>query len=60
MIAVQGNMDASLADLRQAVELAEPEGYIRTFLDETPAMTGLLTLLLTRSLKRPTPGPFWP
>jgi LuxR family maltose regulon positive regulatory protein len=46
MFAVQGNMEASLADLHQAVSLAEPEGYIRTFLDEGPAIAGLLKMSL--------------
>lgn len=48
MVAVQGNMEASLVDLCQAVDLAEPEGYVRTFLNEGPAMIGLLK----RSLKQ--------
>lgn len=47
----QGKMEASLDDLRQAVELAEPQGYIRTFLDEGPVIAKLLKL----SLERRTP-----
>jgi LuxR family maltose regulon positive regulatory protein len=51
--AIEGDMEASLTDLRQAVELAEPEGYIRIFLDEEPAIAGLVML----SLKQPVqPG----
>lgn len=51
MIAIQGNMEASLADLRQAVELAELEGYIRTFLDEGPAIAALLNLALKQPIQ---------
>lgn len=46
MAAIQGNREASLNDLRQAVDLAEPEGYIRTFLDEGPEIATLLKLCL--------------
>jgi len=38
----RGNMPAALAALEQALTLAEPEGYIRVFLDEGPPMTALL------------------
>ncbi len=34
---------AALAALRRALDLAEPEGYLRTFLDEGPAMAALLS-----------------
>jgi LuxR family transcriptional regulator, maltose regulon positive regulatory protein len=36
---------AGLADIRQALELAKPEGFIRTFLDEGPAVAQLLKRL---------------
>ena len=37
-----GDAPAALAALEPAVVLAEPEGYIRVFLDEGPPMTSLL------------------
>jgi LuxR family maltose regulon positive regulatory protein len=52
MTAVQGNIEASLVDLRQAIELAEPEGYVRTFLDEGPAIAALLKLSLKQSTRQ--------
>ncbi len=39
---VQGDLSAALIPLRQALKLAEPEGYIRMFLDEGSSMTQLL------------------
>jgi hypothetical protein len=36
----QGELAAALAPLERAVALAEPEGYVRTFVDEGPAMGG--------------------
>ncbi|HET9853014.1 MAG TPA: LuxR C-terminal-related transcriptional regulator [Candidatus Limnocylindrales bacterium] len=41
--------DGSMASLDAAVELAAPEGYVRTFLDEGPAMTRLLKAAARRS-----------
>jgi LuxR family maltose regulon positive regulatory protein len=38
----RGDVAGALASLARAVELAEPEGYVRAFLDEGPAMTALL------------------
>ncbi|WP_448616436.1 LuxR C-terminal-related transcriptional regulator [Modestobacter sp. URMC 112] len=40
-----GDLPAALASLRQAVTLAEPEGYIRVFLDEGPPLAPLLRAL---------------
>jgi LuxR family maltose regulon positive regulatory protein len=40
--AAQGDIAAALAPLRQALKLAEPEGYVRTFVDEGPLMAQLL------------------
>jgi LuxR family transcriptional regulator, maltose regulon positive regulatory protein len=37
-----GDMPAALAALRRALSLAEPEDYVRTFVDEGPPMTALL------------------
>jgi LuxR family maltose regulon positive regulatory protein len=38
----RGDVPRALAALEQALTLAEPEGYVRVFLDEGPAMTALL------------------
>jgi LuxR family maltose regulon positive regulatory protein len=38
----QGDLPAALVPLQQALALAEPEGYIRMFLDEGTSMTQLL------------------
>jgi LuxR family maltose regulon positive regulatory protein len=39
---VQGDIPAALALLSRALSLAEPEGYVRMFVDEGPPMTVLL------------------
>jgi LuxR family transcriptional regulator, maltose regulon positive regulatory protein len=39
---MQGNLPAALASLSHALTLAEPEGYVRMFVDEGPAMAVLL------------------
>jgi LuxR family transcriptional regulator, maltose regulon positive regulatory protein len=39
---VQGNIPAALVSLSRALTLAEPEGYVRVFVDEGPAMALLL------------------
>jgi ATP/maltotriose-dependent transcriptional regulator MalT len=38
----RGSLPAALASLRQALSLAEPEGYVRMFVDEGPPMATLL------------------
>jgi LuxR family transcriptional regulator, maltose regulon positive regulatory protein len=38
----QGNMPAALVPLKRALTLAEPEGYVRIFVDEGEAMRDLL------------------
>ena len=38
----RGDNSAALASLQLALTLAEPEGYLRIFLDEGPALTGIL------------------
>jgi len=37
-----GNRSAALSSLERALSLAAPEGYVRSFVDEGPAMLGLL------------------
>ena len=39
---MQGDIPAALLPLEQALTLAEPEGYVRTFLDEGSPMAALL------------------
>ena len=51
MVAFQGDRQASLDSLLQAVELAEPEGYIRIFLDEGSAIAALLRLALRQHIR---------
>ena len=38
----QGDIPAALASLQRALTLAEPEGYVRIFVDEGPPMASLL------------------
>ena len=46
----------ALTTLAEAVRLAQPEGYIRSFVDEGTAMFSLLTALQARSRTQNTPG----
>ncbi len=39
---MRGDIPAALASLNRALTLAEPEGYVRIFVDEGPPMTSLL------------------
>ena len=39
---IQDNVAAALLPLERALTLAEPEGYVRIFVDEGPAMAALL------------------
>ena len=39
---MRGDVRGALAPLERAVSLAEPEGYVRVFVDEGPAMASLL------------------
>jgi LuxR family maltose regulon positive regulatory protein len=39
----RGDLPAALQTLERALTLAEPEGYVRIFVDEGPAMASLLT-----------------
>jgi len=51
-LALQGkpNMDQALAVLTRALSLAQPEGYVRAFLDEGAPMTKLLHQARTRGI----------
>jgi LuxR family maltose regulon positive regulatory protein len=46
----QGDIGAAMAALSRALELGEPEGYVRTFTDEGLAMTSLLTAAAKRGI----------
>jgi LuxR family maltose regulon positive regulatory protein len=46
----QGDLPAALMRLQDALALAEPEGYIRMFLDEGPGMLQLLCEASTREI----------
>ncbi len=52
-----GNVEQALTTLRQALTLAEPEGYIRTFADKGEPMARLLTDLAAHPQKRGTVTP---
>ena len=45
----QGEPEQAFARLEQAIEMAEPEGYIRVFVDEGMPMSRLLRRMMTRS-----------
>jgi LuxR family maltose regulon positive regulatory protein len=46
----QGNIPAALIPLKRALTLAEPEGYVRMFVDEGPAMSHLLSKAAARGI----------
>jgi LuxR family maltose regulon positive regulatory protein len=46
----QGDLSAALRPLQQALTLAEPEGYVRIFVDEGPALATLLAAAVTRQI----------
>jgi LuxR family maltose regulon positive regulatory protein len=47
---VQGNLDQALSTLERALSLAEPEGYVRTFVDEGQPMAKLLRHALSQGI----------
>jgi len=46
----QGNLPAALMSMQNALALAEPEGYVRIFLDEGPSMMQLLREAAAREI----------
>ncbi|HEX6555875.1 MAG TPA: LuxR C-terminal-related transcriptional regulator, partial [Ktedonobacteraceae bacterium] len=52
---MQGNEQQALTQLSEAVRLAQPEGYIRSFADEGAAMWKLLSTLRARSRRQNAP-----
>ena len=57
---MQGDIPAALVPLERALTLAEPEGYVRMFVDEGPPMAALLEKAAKRGdrpeLCPPPPG----
>jgi LuxR family maltose regulon positive regulatory protein len=49
---VQGKHDQALNSLEEALSLAEPEGYIRTFVDEGELMKDLLRQAYSRNISK--------
>jgi LuxR family maltose regulon positive regulatory protein len=47
----QGDAAAALDSLERALALAEPEGYVRAFVDEGPSMARLLREAVVRSIR---------
>jgi LuxR family maltose regulon positive regulatory protein len=47
---VEGNISKAMTNLEKALTLAEPGGFIRTFVDEGPAMARLLYEALSRGI----------
>jgi LuxR family maltose regulon positive regulatory protein len=47
-----GDIPAALGSLDRAVTLAEPEGYVRVFADEGPAMASLLRVAAKQGIRR--------
>ena len=56
-----GDVEGAVADVARALELGEPEGYVRTFTDEGPAMVTLLGAALAArrrpGVRRPVAQP---
>ena len=50
VFSVQGETDQALVHLKKAVNIAQPEGYIRIFVDEGPPMARLLYAALSRGI----------
>jgi LuxR family maltose regulon positive regulatory protein len=48
--AAQGDITRALGSLERALSLAEPEGYVRIFIDEGAPMANLLTVALTHGI----------
>jgi LuxR family maltose regulon positive regulatory protein len=47
---IQGHIQQGLNTLRRALELAEPEGYVRLFVNEGPPLVALLHLAYSRGI----------
>ncbi len=49
-LGAQGDADGALVTLEQALTLAEPEGYVRIFVDEGPGLAALLRAVRARGI----------
>ena len=47
---MQGDIEAALVPLERALTLAEPEGYVRIFVDEGPPILALLEAAAKRRI----------
>ena len=56
----RGDLTRALESLEEALSLAEPEGYVRTFLDEGAPMAALLAAAAERGAPRRTSAGFGP
>jgi LuxR family maltose regulon positive regulatory protein len=54
-----GHMPAAVVPLERALTLAEPEDYIRTFVDEGPPMATLLEAAAKHGIPRATSVSWW-
>lgn len=52
ILQAQGKKEAALDPLERALQLAEPEGFVRCFVDEGSRITGLLNLVARRGIHR--------
>jgi LuxR family maltose regulon positive regulatory protein len=52
VLQAQGRKEQALGPLERALQLAEPEGFVRSFVDEGVKMTGLLHLAARRGILR--------
>ena len=57
---LRGDIPAALAALERALALAEPEGYVRVFVDEGPPMAALLKRPRNAGSAAATSGGCWP
>ena len=55
----RGDIPAALRSLERALALAEPEGYVRIFVDEGPPMAALLKRPRNRESPRAMSGDCW-
>ena len=58
MMIAMGNDQAALADITRALELGEPEGFIRVFVDEGAPVAGALEALLEQDRLVPVPAEY--
>ncbi len=57
---MRGDIAAALVPLERALALAEPEGYVRIFVDDGPPMADMLERPRNAGSSRTTPVNSWP